>query len=103
MGSLLDDTNIVYLSCTPYLDPLGVNLTATQELLLQSHRILSDYDSSPSVTGGGPIQIVPAVASDWAGRFKLEARGGFSVETIFEANKTITTLTITLPVAKNLN
>ncbi len=36
---------------------------------------------------GGPIVLVPAVPNDWAGRFRLRARGGFVVNVQFQRNR----------------
>ena len=66
---------------TPYFDAMGVNLTALQETLLQSHRPTTPENADP--LGGGPIQLVPAARRDWSGSFKLLARGGFLVTAEF--------------------
>ncbi len=72
----------------PYFDAMGVNLTALQEALLQSHCLNTPERSDPP--GTGPIQLLPAVRKDWAGRFRLRARGGFLVSVEFQAQRTVT-------------
>ena len=71
------------LSDVPYFDTAGVNMTALQEALLQSHALTTPERADP--LGGGPICILPAVSSDWAGRFRLRARGGLLVSVEFQA------------------
>jgi hypothetical protein len=85
-GSKLD------LSDVPYFDTAGVNMTALQEALLQSHALTTPERTDP--LGGGPIVILPAVRSDWAGRFRLRARGGFLVSVEFQAKRTPTRIRI---------
>lgn len=72
----------------PYFDAMGVNLTAVQEALLQSHCLSTPQHSDPP--GTGPIRLLPAVRRDWAGRFRLRARGGFLVTAEFQAQRTVT-------------
>jgi hypothetical protein len=74
------------LSDVPYFDTAGVNMTALQETLLQSHALTAPERTDP--LSGGPIVILPAVRNDWAGRFRLRARGGFLVRVEFQANRT---------------
>ncbi|OGV82980.1 MAG: hypothetical protein A3K19_32645 [Lentisphaerae bacterium RIFOXYB12_FULL_65_16] len=73
------------VSDVPYFDALGVNLTALQETLLQSH-CRTTAEKTDLLTGG-PIVLVPAVPNDWAGRFRLRARGGFVVSVQFQRNR----------------
>lgn len=67
----------------PFFDSAGVNATAIQETLLQSH---APEPESP-LTRGGPIALIPAVRETWSGRFKLHARGGFVVTAAFDKGK----------------
>jgi hypothetical protein len=76
----------------PYFDAMGVNLTALQEALLQSHCLSTSARSDPP--GSGPIVLVPAVRQDWAGRFRLRARGGFLVSTEFQAKRRVVKVTV---------
>lgn len=69
----------------PYFDSAGVNATAIEEVLLQSHALVGDEPADP--TQGGPIRILPAIRPDWSGRFGLLARGGFFVQATFAAGK----------------
>ena len=69
----------------PYFDSAGVNATAIQEVLLQSHWLVGAEPEDP--TEGGPIRVLPAVRADWSGRFGLLARGGFLVEVTFTNGK----------------
>jgi len=68
-----------FITDTPYLDTTGVNMTAIQEALLQSH----DLADSEQLLDGGPIRLLPALRKTWSGNFKLRARGGFLVECAF--------------------
>jgi len=77
---------------TPYFDSMGVNLTALQETLLQSHHLTSS--EKDDALGGGPIVLVPAARPQWSGRFKLRARGGFLVTAEFETGRRVTQATI---------
>jgi hypothetical protein len=77
---------------TPYFDSMGVNLTALQETLLQSHHLTTPEKTDP--LGGGPIVLVPAVRQEWLGKFKLRARGGFIVTADFESGRKLTRGTI---------
>lgn len=77
---------------TPYFDSAGVNLTALQESLLQCHTLTTALKTD--LLGGGPIVIAPAVRENWAGRFRLRARGGFIVTAVFQQNRQIQALTI---------
>lgn len=61
------------LSACPFLDAGGLSAAALQEVLLQSH--------------GGLIRILPAVANDWSGAFRLRAEGGFLVSATFRGGK----------------
>jgi len=70
---------------TPYYDSAGVNATALQEALLQSHPIWEQ--EPPDLAEGGPIRLLPAVRPDWSGRFQLVARGGFLVRVVFAQGK----------------
>ena len=65
---------------TPQLDTVGVNMTAIQEMLLQSH----DLAAEEKLLDGGPIRLIPAIRRNWSGNFKLRARGGFLVTCRFE-------------------
>jgi hypothetical protein len=71
---------------TPYLDAVGVNLTALQEALLQSH--VPSTAAACDLLGGGVITLLPAVRKDWSGRYKLRARGGFAVGVEFQRKRT---------------
>jgi hypothetical protein len=67
----------------PYFDAAGVNMTALQESLLQSHSGVHDsglYDY-------GAIRLVPAASPNWSGQFLLHARGGFIVTVKFTNGK----------------
>ncbi|MCC7493156.1 MAG: discoidin domain-containing protein [Fimbriimonadaceae bacterium] len=64
----------------PYFDSVGVNLTALQECLLQSHR--------------GVLELLPAASPKWAGRFRLRA-GAVLVDCEFQAKQRITLVTLT--------
>jgi|GEM_PF-5527667 len=77
---------------TPYFDSVGVNLTAVQEALMQSHTLTTSQKTD--LLGGGPIVIAPAVRGDWAGRFRLRARGGFIVDAVFQPDRRIQSLAI---------
>lgn len=77
---------------TPYFDSMGVNLTALQETLLQSHQLTTPEKTDP--LGGGPIVLVPAARKEWSGRFKLRARGGFLVTAEFAPGRKTTHATI---------
>jgi hypothetical protein len=70
---------------TPYFDAAGVNATALQEALLQSHPIWEQ--EPPDLADGGPLRLLPAVRPDWSGRFQLMARGGFLVRVEFAQGK----------------
>jgi len=72
---------------TPYFDTAGVNLTALQETLLQSH--VPTTSDQTDLFCGGVITLMPAVRKDWAGRFKLLARGGFLVGVEFQRKRTL--------------
>ncbi len=80
------------LTDAPYFDSAGVNMTALQETLLQSHRLTTPAPEDPF--SGGPIRLLPAVRPDWAGRFKLRARGGFLVYVEFQPGRRLTRLRI---------
>ena len=75
------------VSDVPYFDTAGVHLTALQEMLLQSHSLTAPGKTDP--TSGGPIVLLPAVPKDWAGRFKLRARGGFLVTVEFQPGRRV--------------
>jgi hypothetical protein len=77
---------------TPYFDAAGVNMTALQEALMQCHELTADRKTD--LMGCGPITVAPAVRSDWAGRFRLRARGGFFVSAWFQRGKKIERLQI---------
>lgn len=64
----------------PYFDGAGVNMTALQEALLQSHPAPG---AEPDALAGGPLRILPCVPPTWSGRFLLHARGGFEVRAAF--------------------
>ncbi len=64
------------VSDCPYFDGAGVNMTALQEALLQSHFPAEAYGG---LFEGGPIRLLPAVPPEWSGSFLLHARGGVSV------------------------
>lgn len=72
---------------TPYFDAAGVNLTALQEALLQSHFAVTPEKTDPF--GGGPVVLLPAVRKDWYGRFRLRARGGFLLSVSFQKNRRV--------------
>jgi hypothetical protein len=61
------------LSAAPFLDAGGLSACGLQEILLQSHR--------------GLLRIVPAVAKDWSGIFRLRAEGGFLVAASFQPGR----------------
>ena len=63
------------VSDAPYLDALGVNTTALQEMLLQSH--------------SGKTELLPAVPPDWSGRFRLRSRDGFLYDVEFGPGRTV--------------
>jgi len=65
---------------TPQLDTAGVNMTAIQEMLLQSH----DLTQEEKLLDGGPIRLVPCIRKNWSGGFRLRVRGGFLVTCEFE-------------------
>ena len=65
---------------TPQLDTAGVNMTAIQEMFLQSH----DLAQEEKLLDGGPIRLVPCIRKNWSGSFRLRARGGFLVTCEFE-------------------
>jgi hypothetical protein len=71
---------------TPYFDAAGVNMTALQETLLQSHTLVTPERLDPAA--GGPIRVLPVVREDWEGSFRLRARGGFLVSVVFRRNRT---------------
>jgi len=75
------------LSDVPYFDTAGVQMTALQETLLQSHVLTAPGKTDPLT--GGPIVLLPAVPKDWAGRFKLRARGGFLVTVEFQPGRRV--------------
>jgi hypothetical protein len=75
------------LSDVPYFDAAGVQMTALQETLLQSHVLTTAAKNE--LTGGGPVVLLPAVRKDWAGRFKLRARGGFLVTAEFQPGRRV--------------
>ena len=77
---------------TPYFDSMGVNMTALQETLLQSHHLTTS--EKDDALNGGPIVLVPAARPQWSGRFKLRARGGFLVTAEFETGRRVTQATI---------
>jgi hypothetical protein len=68
----------------PFFDAAGVNMTALQESLLQSHSTVVDS----GLFDTGKIRLLPAVSSRWSGQFLLHARGGFTVTVKF-ANGTV--------------
>ncbi|MFH1920759.1 MAG: DUF5703 domain-containing protein [Planctomycetota bacterium] len=57
------------LSVVPYTDGAGLSAFGLNEVLLQSHN--------------GLIRVLPAVAKDWSGVFRLRAEGGFLVAADF--------------------
>lgn len=63
------------VSDAPYLDALGVNTTALQEMLLQSH--------------AGKVELLPAVPEKWSGRFRLRARDGFLYDVEFAPGRKV--------------
>jgi hypothetical protein len=65
---------------TPQLDTAGVNQTAIQEMLMQSH----DLSTEEKLLDGGPIRFLPGIRKTWSGSFRLRARGGFLVTCEFE-------------------
>lgn len=67
----------------PFFDAAGVNMTALQESLIQSHAPGKDSPLFES----GLIRLLPAVSEKWSGRFLLHARGGFSVTVQFAQGK----------------
>lgn len=67
----------------PFFDAAGVNMTALQESLLQSHSAVSDSGLFDS----GIIRLIPAVSKSWSGQFLLHARGGFNVTVLFANGK----------------
>lgn len=67
----------------PFLDGAGVNLTALQESLLQSHSRVTDAE----LLEAGTIRLLPAVSQNWSGQFQLRARGGFIVTVRFAKGK----------------
>ena len=73
---------------TPYFDAMGVNLTAFQETLLQSHPLTTP--EKLDLTGGAPIALAPAARHEWSGQFHLLARGGFLVTADLEPGRKIT-------------
>ena len=75
------------VSDVPYFDSAGVQMTALQETLLQSHVLTTA--AKTELTSGGPIVLLPAVRKDWAGRFKLRARGGFLVTVEFQPGRRV--------------
>ena len=76
----------------PYFDAMGVNVTALQESLLQSHNLTTAEKTD--VFNGGPIVVLPAIRDDWSGSFKLRARGGFLVTVEFLQKRKPVKLTI---------
>ena len=81
------------LSDVPYFDTAGVNMTAVQETLLQSHALATPEPGDPAA--GGLLCLLPAVRSDWSGRFRLRARGGFLMDVEFQAGRKPTRIHIT--------
>ncbi|MEI6751877.1 MAG: glycoside hydrolase family 95-like protein [Paludibacter sp.] len=65
---------------TPQFDTQGVNMTAIQEMLFQSH----DLAENEKLLDGGVIRLLPAIRKTWSGSFKLRARGGFMVTCQFQ-------------------
>ncbi len=63
------------VSDAPYLDSPGVNTTALQEMLLQSH--------------SGKTDLLPAVPTTWSGKFRLRSRDGHLYEVEFGPGKKI--------------
>ena len=63
------------VSDAPYLDSPGVNTTALQEMLLQSH--------------SGKTDLLPAVPENWSGKFRLRSRDGYLYEVEFGTGKRI--------------
>jgi hypothetical protein len=63
-----------------------------QESLLQSHARTTPAKADPA--GGGPIVLLPAAAKEWAGRFKLRARGGFLVTVEFQPGRRVERLRV---------
>ena len=61
------------LSVVPYTDGAGLSAFGLNEVLLQSHN--------------GLIRVLPAVAKDWSGVFRLRAEGGFLVAADFADTK----------------
>ncbi len=57
------------LSVVPYTDGAGLSAFGVNEVLLQSHN--------------GLIRVLPAVARDWSGVFRLRTEGGFFVTVDF--------------------
>jgi hypothetical protein len=79
-------------SDTPYLDAAGVNCTALEEALLQSHHLTTPEKVDPF--GTGPIVVLPAVRKEWSGSFTLRSRGGFIVSAVFRKNKKLEKVTV---------
>ncbi len=63
------------VSDAPYLDSPGVNTTALQEMLLQSH--------------SGKTDLLPAVPENWSGKFRLRSRDGHLYDVEFGTGKKI--------------
>lgn len=63
------------VSDAPYLDAPGVNTTALQEMLLQSH--------------SGKTVLLPAVPATWSGKFRLRSRDGFLYDVEFASGRII--------------
>jgi hypothetical protein len=77
----------LYKGCTvvdcPFFDAAGVNMTAIQESLLQSHSAVDDSE----LFDAGKIRLLPAVNEKWSGQFLLHAQGGFIVTVQFTNGK----------------
>jgi hypothetical protein len=67
----------------PFFDAAGVNLTAIQESLLQSH----SADNASELFDSGKVRLLPAVNKNWSGQFLLHGRGGFIVTVKFTDGK----------------
>jgi len=85
-GGWNSPSNMLYAGASvvdcPYFDAAGVQMTALQETLLQSHGPLEG-----GLFEGGPIRLLPAASESWSGSFKLHARGGFEVTARFSQGK----------------
>jgi hypothetical protein len=86
-------SEVAKVSTTLYSDSMGVNVIAMQEMLLQSHATVDKIGQYE--LGCGAMKILPSVPNTAAGKFKLHARGGFTVECKYHQNKEIDLLQVT--------